>query len=78
MKLVVNPPTPWPDWQAPVSTRKTRPTIMERAVEGNTSRGQQQEAYDRAVQWPLAVAAEAPNRGRANHDSSVGVVGSVS
>ena len=38
---------------------------------------QQQEAYDRAVQWPLA-AAEAPNRGRANHDSSVGVVGSVS
>ena len=28
MKLVVNPPTPWPNWQAPVSTRKTktRPT----------------------------------------------------
>ena len=34
MKSVVNPPTPWPNWQAPVSTRKTRPTIMERAVEG--------------------------------------------
>ena len=33
MKLVVNPPTPWPNWQAPVSTRKTRPTIMERHVE---------------------------------------------
>ena len=33
MKLVVNPPAPWPNWQAPVSTRKTRPTIMERAVE---------------------------------------------
>ena len=35
MKLAVNPPTPWPNWQAPVSTRKPRPTIMERAVEGN-------------------------------------------
>ena len=35
MKLVVNPPTPCPNWQAPVSTRKTWPTIMERAVEGN-------------------------------------------
>ena len=34
MKLVLNPPTPWPNWQASVSTRKTRPTIMERAVEG--------------------------------------------
>ena len=34
MKLVANPPTPWPNWQAPVSTRKTRPAIMERAVEG--------------------------------------------
>ena len=46
MKLVVNPPKPWPNWQvwqnvllkhsatqAPVSTRKTRPTIMERHVE---------------------------------------------
>ena len=27
-------PTPWPNWQAPVSTRKARPAIMERAVEG--------------------------------------------
>ena len=41
MKLVVNPPAPWPNWQAPVSTRKARPTIMEpteRAVEGNGGR----------------------------------------
>ena len=22
MKLLVNPPTPWPNWQVPVSTRK--------------------------------------------------------
>ena len=42
MDLVVNPPTPWPNWQAPVSTRKTRPTIMERAVEGG-SLGQRRE-----------------------------------
>ena len=34
MNLVVNPPKPLPNWQAPVSTRKTQPTIMERAVEG--------------------------------------------
>ena len=40
MKLVVNPPTPWPNWKAPVSTRKTRPTIMERAVEGKAGRGE--------------------------------------
>ena len=33
MKLDVNPPTPWPNWQATASTRKTRPTIMGRAVE---------------------------------------------
>ena len=38
--VFVNPPTPWPNWQAPVSTRKTRPTIMERAVEVKTSRGE--------------------------------------
>ena len=36
MKLVVNPPTPWPNWRAPASTRKARPAIMERAVEGKT------------------------------------------
>ena len=34
MNLVANPPTPWPNWQAPVSTRKVRPAITERAVEG--------------------------------------------
>ena len=45
-------------------------------MRGWQQHGQQQEAYDRAVQWPLA-AAEAPNRGRANHESSVGVVGGV-
>ena len=39
MKLAVDPPKPWPNWQAPVSTRKTRPTIMERAVEGKTQSG---------------------------------------
>ena len=38
MKLVVNPPTPCPNWQATVSTRKTRPTIMGRAVEGKPDR----------------------------------------
>ena len=40
--VVVNPPTtPWPNWQAPVSTRKHWPVIMERAVavEGMRARG---------------------------------------
>ena len=36
MKLVVNPPTPWPNWQAPVSTRKTRPTIRGHGEKGAT------------------------------------------
>ena len=32
--LGISPPTPRPNWQAPVSTRKWPPT-MEHAVEGN-------------------------------------------
>ena len=45
VKLVANPPTPtpWPNWKAPVSTRKTRPTMRERAA-----------GWDGAEQWPWA------------------------
>ena len=53
MELVVNPPTPWPDWQAPVSTRKARPTI---SAQGYGLRG-----------WriaPAAVSLRVPLRNR--------------
>ena len=42
MKLVVNPPTPWPNLQAPTSTRRNWPTAMERAVEGKRANGQKE------------------------------------
>ena len=63
MKLVANPPTPWPNWQAPVSTRKTRPTVMERAVEGKISKAGCTSRKKSATRSPALINETEPRAG---------------